>query len=80
MPNTPPHFDASGASYHEGPLADYRWDWGDDSNGTSGTSPTTTHTYSSTGTYTVTLTVTDSGGRTDMVSHDVTVAVLWLGP
>ncbi len=51
-----------------GQIVSYEWDFGD---GTTGSSPSTTHAYSSPATYSVTLTVTDIAGNT--ASTTVTV-------
>jgi len=61
-------FDASASSDVEGPISDYRWNFGD---GQTGTGKTPTHAYTSAGTYTVTLTVRDAGGLESSVTHDV---------
>lgn len=61
-------FDGSSSTDVEGPIADYRWTFGD---GQTGSGVTPTHTYASAGTYTVTLTVRDAGGLESSVSHDV---------
>ncbi|WP_444662912.1 PKD domain-containing protein [Cellulomonas sp. CW35] len=65
--------DGSGSSDAEGAIASYSWTWGDDSAPTTGTSATASHTYAEAGTYEVRLTVTDAGGLTATVAHDVTV-------
>jgi CSLREA domain-containing protein len=62
---------ASGSSDADGSITSYVWDFGD---GSGGAGNTTTHAYGAAGTYTVRLTVTDDGGATDSVTHDVTVA------
>ncbi|WP_281423668.1 PKD domain-containing protein [Microbacterium flavum] len=64
-------FDGSASSDAEGLITGYAWDFGD---GQTGTGAAPSHTYGVAGTYTVTLTVTDEGGATGSVSHDVTVA------
>ena len=57
-------FDGSSSTDLDGPITKYEWDL--DGNGTyevdGGTSPGTTHSYSSTGVYTVRLRVTDAQG------------------
>ncbi len=62
-------FDSSASADPDGTIASYAWDFGD---GTTGQVANPDHTYAQDGTYTVTLTVTDDGGKTDSVSHDVT--------
>ena len=61
--------DAGTSSDPEAGALTYAWDFGD---GATGTGVTASHTYASAGTYTVALTVTDNGGLTDTVTHDVT--------
>ena len=61
-----------GSSDPDGDTLSYAWDFGDGTTSTSA-SPDP-HTYTAGGTYTVKLTVTDPGGLSDTVSHDVTVA------
>ncbi|UQX89356.1 PKD domain-containing protein [Jatrophihabitans telluris] len=63
-------FDGSASSDPDGALASYSWDFGD---GTGSTAVSPTHAYAASGTYTAKLTVTDGGGLTNTVSHDVTV-------
>jgi subtilisin family serine protease len=55
----------------EGPIATYRWDFGD---GTSATTATATKTYQKGGVYTATLTVTDGRGQAGYDSATVTVS------
>jgi hypothetical protein len=62
--------DGSTSSDSDGSVVSYAWDFGDSA---TGTGVTASHTYAAAGTYTVTLTVTDNGGATGTVSHDVTV-------
>ena len=62
--------DARTSSDPEAGALTYAWDFGD---GATGTGVTASHTYASAGTYTVGLTVTDNGGLTDTITHDVTV-------
>ena len=64
-------FDAAGSSDPDGTVESYAWDFGDGTGG-SGVSPD--HTFAASGTYTVRLRVSDDGGGTDTVSHDVEVA------
>ena len=53
-----------------GAVATYAWDFGD---GTTGSGPTATHTYSSQSTFTAVLTVTDGFSRSTSESRSVTV-------
>ncbi|MFT4297058.1 MAG: PKD domain-containing protein [Micropruina sp.] len=53
----------------DGTVASYAWDFGD---GGTSTQASPSHTYASAGTWTVKLTVTDNGGETDEVTHQVT--------
>lgn len=62
-------FDGSGSSDGDGTIARWDWEFGD---GTSGTGPTTSHTYDP-GTYLAVLTVTDDAGATDQESQDVRI-------
>jgi len=64
--------DGSDSSDTDGTIASYAWDWGDGS--PDGSGETATHTYTAAGDYTIKLTVTDNGGATDVISHDVTIA------
>jgi hypothetical protein len=66
----PVTFTAS-ASDPDGTIASYSWNFGD---GTTATGATTSHVYGIGGTYSVTLTITDNGGVTSSVTHDVTVS------
>jgi len=61
-----------GSSDSDGTVTSWSWTLGD---GGTSIAQNPAHTYSAAGTYTVTLTVTDDGGLTGTVSHDVTVAV-----
>ena len=69
-PNDSVTFDA-GASTPADDIVDYRWEFGD---GTNGTGATVDHSYDEPGTYTVTLTVTGTANGTATTSTDVTVA------
>jgi len=65
-------FDGSGSHSNDtgGTLVSYDWTFGD---GGTATGATPSHTYSQPGVYTVTLTVKSDAGKTNAVSHDVTV-------
>lgn len=52
------------------------WDFGD---GTTGTGPSITHTYTKPGTFRVTLTATNSSGESNSVTHDAVVKPPELG-
>jgi PKD repeat protein len=63
------NFDAS-ASYDDGSIVSYEWDFGD---GNVGSGVTAGNTYASEGTYSVVLTLTDDDGLQDRFSLQVTV-------
>ncbi len=64
-------FDGSGSSDSDGEIAEYNWDFGDESTGT-GAAPV--HTYGKAGEYTATLTVKDDDGAvSSTVQTTVTV-------
>jgi PKD repeat protein len=65
-------FDASASTPDGGTLVGYTWDFGD-GNTTSTDNPIITHAYETYGTYTVTLNVTDSEGKWDTESKQITV-------
>lgn len=60
-----------GSTDSDGTIASYSWNFGDQTAPVGDKNPQ--HTYAAANTYTVTLTVTDNGGATGNVSHDVTV-------
>ncbi|GAB2875422.1 PKD domain-containing protein [Nocardioides pacificus] len=64
-------FDASGSTDSDGTLRTWAWDFGD---GTTGAGQLVSHSYALAATYTVRLTVTDDGGATSSVTHDVTTS------
>jgi len=65
--------DGSASHDAEGAIVSWAWNFGD---GSMGTGDMTTHTYVMDGTYPVTLTVTDAGGLTASISHDVSITDL----
>jgi PKD repeat protein len=65
-------FDASSSSPDGGEIVSYTWTFGD-GNVTTTNNPIITHAYSSYGTFTVTLNVTDSEGKWDTTSQQITV-------
>ncbi|MEM1553195.1 MAG: PKD domain-containing protein [Candidatus Bathyarchaeia archaeon] len=65
-------FDASASSPDGGVIVSYTWDFGD-GNVTTTSNPVITHAYSTYGTFTVTLNVTDSEGKWDTMSEEITV-------
>jgi PKD repeat protein len=65
-------FDASTSTPDGGTIVSYTWDFGD-GNITSTSNPIITHAYNNYGTYTVTLNVTDSEGKWDTESQQITV-------
>jgi PKD repeat protein len=60
----------------DGSVSAYLWDFGDVNSGAQNTASTkdAPHTFSAAGTYNVKLTVTDNGGATNSVTHQVTVS------
>ncbi|MEM3579656.1 MAG: PKD domain-containing protein [Candidatus Bathyarchaeia archaeon] len=68
----PVTFDASSSSPDGGVIVNYTWDFGD-GNVTTTANPVITHAYSTYGTFTVTLNVTDSEGKWDTVSKQITI-------
>lgn len=62
--------DASTSTDDNDDIVHYAWDFGD---GLGGAGPLTNHTYAADGHYNVTLTVTDGGGLSDSVTHEVPV-------
>ncbi|MEM2523013.1 MAG: PKD domain-containing protein, partial [Candidatus Bathyarchaeia archaeon] len=65
-------FDASASTPDGGVIVSYTWDFGD-GNITTTSNPVMTHAYETYGTFTVTLNVTDSEGKWDTVSKQITV-------
>ncbi len=64
--------DASGSTDDVG-IVSFDWQWGD---GMVGSGKVTTHTYLAPGPYTITLTVTDTGGKTNNTTRDITIVDL----
>jgi PKD repeat protein len=63
-------FDATGSSDRDGTVTSYEWTFGD---GGEGGGATPQEDFPDTGTYDVTLTVTDDGGLSSSVTHQVSV-------
>ena len=63
-------FDGTGSSDSDGTIQSYEWTFGD---GEEAGSPSPQKDYAATGTYDVTLTVTDDGGLSSSVTHQVSV-------
>ena len=63
-------FDAAGSSDQEGGIASASLDFGDGSSASTGS---TVHTYTTPGSYTATLTVADEDGATDATTQTITV-------
>ena len=53
-----------------GTIVQYSWNFGD---GSTGTGPISSHTYSAVGTYTITLTITDDSGKQDTATARVQI-------
>ncbi len=68
-------FDASASRDAEGPLASYRWNFGDGTAALSTNSATVTHVYSASGTYAVNLVVLDANGAASTVFNQNVTAV-----
>lgn len=67
-------FDASASTDTDGTIELYEWDWsGDGTYDDSGTSPTTSHAYTSGGLYEAKVRVTDDDGATDTATFEVKV-------
>lgn len=64
-------FDGSASMDPDGTIGTYAWDFGD---GTTGTGPMPTKTYTAAGAYDVTLTVTDDSGTTGMAATTATIS------
>ncbi len=69
-------FDASASYDPDGIVANYTWNFGDDTSSVTETTAVTTHTYTDVGTYLVTLIVTDDDGLNDTFSVNLTVSAL----
>jgi PKD repeat protein len=63
------HFDATGSTDPDGPIAAYQWSFGD---GATGSGATLDHAFAVAGSYPVTLTVADGPGATGTVTHTAT--------
>jgi PKD repeat protein len=69
-------FDGTGSTDADGSITEYAWTFGD---GGSAVVAQPSHTFGAAGTFTVTLQVTDNGGATGSVTHQVTVSAAQLG-
>jgi PKD repeat protein len=66
-------FNASGSIAGTAPITSYRFNYGDGTQDTVGSSPTQSHVFTAAATYNVRLTVTDELGRTGTITTAVTV-------
>jgi hypothetical protein len=73
---SPVGFNGAASSDPDGSIASFSWNFGD---GTTGGGATPSHTFGVAGTYAVTLTVTDNGGETNAVSHQMVVTAATTG-
>lgn len=64
------NFDASASTAGDAAIASYQWDFGD---GTSASTPITSHSYNATGSYTVTLRLTDALGQISLAKTTVVI-------
>jgi len=69
------NFDAKASSDQEGPIAEYKFDFGDSTSATWVQSQTTSHVYKITGTFVATLVVKDNKGQLSNESEPVTIKV-----
>ena len=69
-PGVTVNFDSAGSRDPDGTIASYAWNFGD---GRSSNLRNPTNVFGSLGTFTVSLTVTDDGGKTDTVTHPITI-------
>lgn len=70
-------FDASISSPDGGVIIGYTWDFGDGTPIAEENDPVTTHVYAAAGEYLITLNVTDSEGRWDTETKQITVAPIY---
>jgi len=71
--DTPVRFNGSKSHDPDGPIQDYRWQFGD---GTVGTGKVADHTYNRTGLFVVTLKVWDLGNIMNQTSKNITITIV----